>query len=122
MYVPELDIPIPQPSPADSEGASLLRFRAEVDAVESTPKSTTLPAALLAPPSVPRRGVRVPPVLRSRLPKVVDGRPRAARADEEERALADRIAPPPTTTEESPKEAVDEVRDMPAVDIIAARL
>ena len=99
----------------------MLRFRAEVDAVDSTPKSTTLPAALLAPPSVPRRGVRVPPVLRSRLPKVVDGRPRAARADEEERALADRIAPPPPT-EESPKEAVDEVRDMPAVDIIAARL
>ena len=98
----------------------MLRFRAEVDAVDSTPKSTTLPAALLAPPSVPpRRGVRVPPVLRSRLPKVaVDGRPRAARAEEEERALADRIAPPPP--EESPKEAVEDVRDMPAVDIIAA--
>lgn len=115
---------MPQPSPAVSEGASLLRFRAEVDVVDSTPKSTTLPAALPAPPSVPRRGVRVPPVLRSRLPKVVDGRPRAARAEDEERALADRIplAPPPPPTEESPKEAVEDDRDMPAVDIIAARL
>ena len=101
----------------------MFRFRADDDAVVSKPKSTTLPAALpavpSAPPIPPRRGVRVPPVLGSRLPKVVDGRPRAARADEDDRALTDRRAPAP---EESSKEAVEDVREigiLPAADIFA---
>jgi len=62
--------------------------------------------------------VRVPPVLGSRFPNVVEGRPRAARADEDDRALVDRRAPAPPPPEE--KEPAEDVRDIPVVDIVAA--
>ena len=60
----------------------------------------------------------MPPVLGSRFPNVVEGRPRAARADEDDRALVDRRAPAPPPPEE--KEPAEDVRDIPVVDIVAA--
>ena len=60
----------------------------------------------------------MPPVLGSRFPNVVEGRPRAARADEDDRALVDRRAPAPPPPEE--KDPAEDVRDIPVVDIVAA--